>query len=91
MKTVYFEKHPGLYSEDLNYYNFYGLYFKDIFEVSRFFRHIKYDSETTYIGFRKRGINCLRDETTGIIYLYNGTYLPDESFLESYVKRFGVS
>ena len=88
MQKVGFEKHRGFYSEDFDYYNFYGLYFNNIFEVASFFRNIKYDPDTEYEGFCYKGLNCLKDMSTNIIYIEKG-YLPDETFLDDYIKRYG--
>lgn len=89
MQTVWFEKHRGLHSDEFNYYNFYGLYFNSILDVSSFLRHIKYDPETQYEGFCYKGLNCLKDVSTGIVYIDKGGYLPDETFLDDYIKRYG--
>lgn len=89
MQTIWFEKHPGLYSDEFDYYNFYGLYFNSILDVASFFKHIKCDPETRYEGFLYKGLNCLKDVSTDIIYINKGGYLPDETFLDDYIKRYG--
>lgn len=89
MQTVQFERHPGLYSGEFDYYNFYGLYFNDILEVANFFKHIRCDPDTHYEGFCYRGLKCLKDVSTDIVYINNGGYFPDETFLDDYIKRYG--
>ena len=89
MQTIWFEKHPGLFSEELGYYNFYGLYFSSILEVATFLKHVKGDPETQYNGTYYKGVKCLQDTTTGMIYMNNGVYLPDETFLDDYIKKYG--
>ena len=89
MQTIWFEKHPGLYSDEFDYYNFYGLYFNSILDVASFFKHIKCDPETRYEGFCYKGLNCLKDVSTDIIYINRGGYLPDKTFLDDYIKRYG--
>lgn len=89
MQKVHFEKHPGLYSDEFDYYNFYGLYFDTILQAAKFFKHIKCDPETQYEGFCYKGLNCLKDVSTGIIYIDNDGFLPDETFLDDYIKRYG--
>ena len=89
MLKVSFERHPGFYSDDFDYYNFYGLYFESILTVAEFFRHIKYNPETEYEGNCYKGFNCLKDVSSGVIYLDNGVLLPDETFLDDYIKRYG--
>lgn len=91
MQKVHFEKHPGLYSDDFEYFNFYGLYFDTILQAAKFFKHIKYNSETTYEGFCRKKIKCLKEVSTGIIYIDNGGFLPDETFLDDYIKKYGKS
>ena len=51
---------------------------------------IKYDPDTQYEGFCYKGLNCLKDMSTNIIYIEKG-YLPDETFLDDYIKRYGKS
>ena len=61
MQKVWFERHPGLYSEEFEYFNFYGIYFNDILQAANFLKHIKYESDTQYEGWMERGIRCLKD------------------------------
>lgn len=89
MQAVQFERHPGLYSTEFNYYNFYGLYFNNMLDVANFLKHIRYDPETQYEGFCYRGLKCLKDVSTEVVYINNGKYLPDETFLDDYIKRYG--
>lgn len=90
MQAVWFEKHPGLYNDEVDYYNFYGLCFRSILDVAGFFRHIRHDPGARYEGFCYKGrLNCLKDVSTGIVYIDRGGYLPDETFLDDYIKRYG--
>tara|TARA_Y100000389_G_scaffold177568_1_gene189932 strand:+ start:104 stop:412 length:309 start_codon:yes stop_codon:yes gene_type:complete len=89
MQKVWFEKHQGLYSEEFDYFNFYGLYFDGILQAANFFKHIKGDPEIQYEGWMEKGIKCLKDVETGIIYSDDGIHFPDEDFLKAYIKQYG--
>jgi hypothetical protein len=86
MQKVWFERHPGLYSDEFEYFNFYGIYFNDILQAANFLKHIKYESDTQYEGWMERGIRCLKDVETGIVYLDDGVKFPNEEFLKAYIK-----
>ncbi len=87
MQKVWFERHPGLYSDEFDYYNFYGLYFDGILEAANFLKHVRGDPETQYEGWCDRGIKCLKDVSTGIVYINDGMYFPDEDILNDYIKN----
>ena len=89
MQKVQLDKHVGMHSNELNYFNFYGLYFDTILQAANFLKHIKYNSEITYEGFCHKKVKCLKEVSTGMIYLDNGGFLPDETFLDDYIKKYG--
>lgn len=89
MQRVWFEKHPGLYSEELEYYSFYGLCFNSILDVAKFLKNVPYNIDFEYQGFYYKKLPCLLDVDSGIIYLDNGEYIPDKTFLDDYIRRYG--
>ena len=86
MQRVYMDRHPGLYSEDTDYYIFYGLYFGDICEVGEFLKPIPYIEDVKLEGMYIGGYKCLKEVGNDHIYI-NGQWLENEDAVHNYINR----
>jgi hypothetical protein len=84
--VVSFERHPGTYNDEMDFFMFYGLMFESIFDVAKFFKKMKYDPEMILTGHYYREMKYLMDEVTGMVWIGNG-WLPDETFLKDYCNK----
>ena len=82
---VFFERHPGFYSESMDYYNFYGLYFDSIHEVADMLKRVRFKEHITLEGTFIKKHKCLRDVDTDMIN-FEGQWFPDETFVEEYIN-----
>ena len=83
---VEFERHPGIYVEELDYFSFYGMMFETIFDVAKFLKHLPYDPTMYLTGLYHKGYKFLLDDDSGMVWTGHG-WLPDESFLDDYIRK----
>lgn len=83
---VEFERHPGTYNEELDFFMFYGLVFESIFDVAEILRRLPYDPTLNLTGEYHRGYKFLLDEDSGMLWTGFG-WLPDESFVDDFIRK----
>lgn len=81
---VHFEKHKGYYDEHKDIFIFYGIEFKNIFEVKDFVKYL--DSNTHYENWYHRSYRGLCEMITGRIYV-DRRWIPNEKLARLYLDR----